>query len=354
MAAHVLRSQPSKRNSMFNAAIYAIVLCAGDTDAELLETLKANWEGQKSAVATAHFRCRSFLSVDLKSLSGKEVDAVFASVDLVARPDDLRKVVAAIWRYEAPPKPWALVEVSIDGSKVRERTLNDLGDMDNLVDQGITVVGTERGKQTSILRTSDSRWRIRKIDSFRYVPSPALGTRITKRESGRVYLTDPDEPREEWEVDEATGFAHSWRFYFQGSLNREVLQFGPISYPGDVLLPTAIAHLSFRDDRLLHAEIMVVEQADVNIDLPPDAFVAKAPKGTLIVDARNPQKSKASYAKSDIEDVIKAFPLTDESQPSTHVNSTMTTVVSLAIGALVVVLLVFFYRRPRLKGDSNA
>lgn len=329
--------------------VFTIVLCATPSDAELIETLSAAWRGQRSAIATAHIRYRSFRSSDVKPISGQEVDAVFNAVDLVAQPDDLRRVVVALWKYtEVPHKPWALVEVSISGSKVRERTLNELGDLDNLVDQGITVVGTDRGNQTSILRTSDSRWRIRRLNDFRFLPVLA-NARITGRESGRVHITEPDEPREETEVDETTGFAHSWRLYIGGLLNQEILQFGPVVYPGDVLLPTVIAKLGYREERLRHAEVFVIEQADVNIDLPADAFVAKVPKGTLIVDARDPHKRRAWRTKSNIDDAVHAFPLVSASQPTTYSRPKMIVVALLAIGAVMVALLMFFYRRPRLE-----
>lgn len=333
---------------MLASLICAAVLCAAPNDAELIENLKANWESQRSAMtATAHFRARVFLSGDLDPLSGEEVDAVFDSVNLVERPDDLRKVVAAIWKYkELPPVPWSHLEVWIDGSRLREREVDRLGAMDNLVDQGITVVQNDAARQTSILRTSDSRWKHRNVDDFRFLPSLAFTARVASRESGRVHITDPEEPAEELEVDEATGFAYSWRLYEKGSLTQEILQFGPVSHPGDMVLPTATVRMRFRDNALSYTEILVVEQAEVNINLPPDTFVAKASKGTLIDDARRPQREEAWHAKSDIDDVVKAFPLVADPTPSAHADFTTLAIV---IGALVAALLLFFYRRPKLE-----
>lgn len=285
-------------------AICAALLCAAanaSDDAELMQTLAANWEGQRAAIATAHFRARAFRSGDMEPLQAEEVAAAFRSVDLAQRPDDLRQLVPLICRHKkfATSAPWSAVEILVDGARLRERTISSPGALDdNVVDRGITVIGMGGARQASILRSGNSRWRIRALDDFRFIPAPSLDTHVLGREHGRVRLGDSGDAHSEFEVDETTGFAHSWRFYLDGGVvASEILQFGPVSYPGDVVLPTAIARLSYSNGTLANADVLVIEHAEINTDLPPDTFVAKASKGTLIVDHRDPRNTKSFYAK---------------------------------------------------------
>jgi hypothetical protein len=307
---------------MLGILISAAALCAAPNDEELIRTLMTNWESQRSAIATARFRARAFRHAELYPLSQEEVAAVFASVDLAGNPDDLRKVVAAICSRKefSTPDPWSVIEVTAEGAKRRERTTNTpQGIDDNVVGEGVTVIGMGPAKQISIVRTSASNWPIRGLDDFRYLPNFGKGFIVSRPEAGHVLLSsnsNPDLASIKLNVDEATGFVHWQRSYAEGGIVRsETLQFGPVSYPGDVILPTAIAKLSYLDGALQFADILVVERADVNVDLPPDAFISKATKGTLIADYRDPQHKDVFYARSDINDVAKAFPLSPSSSP---------------------------------------
>lgn len=328
---------------MLSAAIFAVALGAAVDDAELVKNLAANWESQRSAIATAHFRARAFRHGSVMPLSQQEVQAVFASVDFAARPDDLRKVVAAICMLKefSTPDPWSTIVVTIEGSKRRERTTNTpAGVDDNVADHGVTVLGMGPANQTSIVRTGNNTWNIRGLDDFRYVPNFGEGLIVKGREAGRVLLSSPDPkgPSIKLDVDETTGFVHSYRWYLEsGVIANEVLQFGPVSYPGDLVLPTAIATLGYANGALRNANVLVILDAKVNIDLPRDAFAATAAKGTLIVDDRDPKHKNVFHARSDINDVAKAFPL-NGSQPSTSVERSTTALVFVAVGAVVVAL----------------
>jgi hypothetical protein len=286
-----------------------LALCA-TPDAELIKSLNAKWDDQRTAIKTARIRARAFRTGDVEPLSHSEVKAVFKSVDLANRPDDLRKLVFALWKHkEYPTDPWSIIEVSTDGDKLRERDASQ-GGMDYTVDKGITVVVMETANQTNILRTRDSRWVIRKPDDFRYVPQagltapdllPGFALTVAERKGGRVVLKRAAAPAE-YEVDEETGFIHAYRCYDDTyTILHEVLQFGP----GE--LPAAIARLRYKDGKLVFAHILVVEEVGLNIELPRDAFVVKAAQGALIVDARKP-KEKVLRADHDIDNVISAFP----------------------------------------------
>jgi hypothetical protein len=307
---------------MLGILVSAAALCAAPDDAELIRDMLTNWESQRSAIATARFRARAFRHGSLKPLSQQEVAAVFASVDLASQPDDLRKVVSAICTLKdfSTPDPWSAIEVTVDGARRRERTTNTPeGIDDNVVDQGVTVIGMGPAKQISIVRTSANSWPIRDLDDFRYLPNFGKGFLVSRPEAGHVLLSsnsNPDKASIKLDVDEATGFVHWQRSYLEGGIvGNELLQFGPVSYPGDLVLPTAIAKLSYSSGALQFANILVIEQADVNVDLPQDAFVSKATRGTLIADYRDPQHKDVFYARSDIDDVAKAFPLSPTSAP---------------------------------------
>lgn len=338
---------------MLASLICAAVLCAAPNDAELIENLKANWESQRSAIVTAHFRARAFRSGTMEPLSEAELDAAFNSVDLAIRPDDLRKLVPIICKDKvfSTPDPWSAIEVYVDGPRLRERSINTPGALDDsVVDDGITVISLGGANQASILRTSDNTRRIRNLDDFRFTPAITLGTRVSSRKSGRVRFVEPGEPHSEFDVDEATGFVHSWRFYVKdGAIDQEILQFGPVSYPGDVLLPTAIAKLRFGGGRLAFADILVVEEAELNVDLPGDAFVVNASQGTVIADERDRQKRDVFRAKRKMDDLVKSFPLVARTQPTPGLMSSTVALTLLAVGVIVIVLLVFLYRRPLRK-----
>jgi hypothetical protein len=340
---------------MVSILISAAVLCATPNDEELIQTLMTNWQSQREAIATARFRARAFRHGSLKALSGEQVEAVFASVDLGNKPDDLRKVVSEICTVKefTTPEPWSVIEVTVDGAKHRERRTNvPEGVEDNVVGEGVTVLGLGPAKQTSIVRSSANTWKVRDLDDFRFIPKSVKGFFVSRPQPGHVFLSSEDDPakaRIKLDVDEATGFVHSQRIYDDGVLLKETLQFGPVTYPGDLMLPTAIAKLAYHGGVLKHANILVVENAEVNVDLPTDAFVTNAKKGTLIVDDRDPQHKEVFFAKSDIDDVAKAFPLSPSSPSSPpSVERSPTALLAFAGTALVVVaLLVFFYRRPR-------
>lgn len=320
-------------------------------DAELIKTLQANWDSQRSAIVTARFRARAFRHGSLKPLPQREVEAVFASVDFASQPDDLRKVVSAICTLKefSTPDPWSVIEVTVDGARRRERTTNTpQGIDDNVVDQGITVTGMGPAKQTSIMQTGPGSTLIRGLDDFRFIPISAKGFVIAARDADVVRLScgDPGGATIKLDVDETTGFVHSFRLLLDdGTVAREVLQFGAVTHPGDLVLPTAIATMTYTNGMLSHADVLVIEEAEVNIDLPPDAFAIKAIKGTLIADYRNPEHKDVFYARSDIDDVGKAFPLNGSQYPKDAEQSPAALL--FAAGAALLALLVFFYRRPK-------
>ncbi|MGH7140258.1 MAG: hypothetical protein ACREHD_31350 [Pirellulales bacterium] len=279
---------------------------------------------------------------------------------MASKPDDLRKVVSAICtRTEfSTPDPWSVIEVTIDGAKRRERTTNTpQGVDDNVVGPGVTVLGMGPANQTSIVRTSANTWPVRGLDDFRYLPNFGKGFRVSRPEEGHVLLSsnsDPKVARIQLDVDEATGFVHWQRSYREGGIvGSEILQFGPVSHQGDLVLPSAIARVSYSNGALQLVNILVIEQADVNVDLPDDAFVSKAMKGTLIADYRDPQHKDVFYTKSDIDDVAEAFPLSPAST-SPSVERSPTSLFLLGAGAAVLALLVFLYRHPRSRGKFHA
>lgn len=295
----------------------AVVLCAAAARADdLVERLQAEWDSQRTAIKTAHIRARAFRSSEMEPLSHSQVQAVFNTFDLANRPDDLRKLVLALWKYkEFDFDPWDIVEVTIDGGRLRERTTTRLGVHDIVVDRGITAVGNSAANQVSILRTSDSKWVLRHLKDFRYIPQagltapdrfPGFKLTIAERKGRRVHLKMAASPAD-YDVDAETGFVHAYRHYTDNyTILWEVLQFGA----GE--LPSAIAHLGYKDGKLIQAHILVVEQAELNSELPPDAFILKAPNGVLIDDSRNPERKRAFRADADIPDVAAAFPLSGD------------------------------------------
>ena len=161
------------------------------------------------------------------------------------------------------------------------------------------------GNQAIIEDPSKSRTGLFHLDAFRKVPSPSDKLKVVAEDGDLLRLR-----LSSWEyvVNPGTGFV-SESTVIQAN-ERLFLFRGPVTHPGGVILPSVAGRFQFFAGRLDHMQVLVIEDAEFNIELPKDAFGISVPAGTVVIDERFPQTrgGRTPVALADVaEDVRTGF-----------------------------------------------
>lgn len=258
---------------------------------ERLDELWSLWEVRRSEISTARIRYRDYRAVPAadSAPTAEEFRALVESVDLAARPDDLRRILARV-SAELPDRdpPWKMSLLTVEGGRVRWV----YPPFDSLIDGDLEFHADGDNNQIGVYPVGKSRRVVTRVTDFRYVPSASIDRgyfQWTGRAENGVWLTGSVSRSL---VDEATGL-FLWDQTLRsgsGEVLRESWEQGIVEYPGDIPFPTVSIRAVYRSGRLASAWFRLVEEAQFNVDLDPAEFHLATAADVKVIDYRGEQK----------------------------------------------------------------
>lgn len=284
-------------------------------DSQLVTELSAMWEAQRTSIATASITYR-WIHVGGSGLihgtTPEDAEKILASLDLVNRPDDIKLLAERFTGRVREGRGWVLGKLEIDGDRIRSELRTDDGVPPEIhVRDGKNEI-VQHGapnQQTDIFHAGGTRRRLINWTHMCAIPPrPAVDRlAVTARAEGQVHLTAGTL---DLVVDEATGAVHRMTIRQRdGSVWRELRQWGFTAYPGDVLFPAAHVRIdrSLREGTVHSVEGFVVETASFNHTVPDGAFtVATKVDHAAVYDHREDKsKPKWRHLRSPVSDVLE-------------------------------------------------
>jgi hypothetical protein len=258
---------------------------------EWLDELWSLWEVRRSEISTARIRYRDYRAVPAadSAPTAEEFRALVESVDLAARPDDLREILARV-STELPDRdpPWKMSLLTVEGRRVRWV----YPPFDSLIDGDLEFHFDGDNNQVGVYPLGKARRLVTQVTDFRYVPSASIDRgyfQWTGRAENGVWLTGSVSRSL---VDEATGL-FLWDQTLRsgsGEVLRESWEQGIVEYPGDIPFPTVSIRAVYRSGRLASAWFRIVEEAQFNVDLDPGEFQLATAADVKVIDYRGEQK----------------------------------------------------------------
>jgi hypothetical protein len=272
------------------------------------------WAAERTAVVTGHFRFRfiRLAGTRLAGLSVDELEHVVDSVDLTASLDQMKHLFDRISSTPDPSStPWSVATLDVEGDRFREEHHVLLGT------KQVTLTGVYNGSekvdadginnQVTIAR-GKTQIKDMSVSDLRFIPvvtelAPDEFS-VAKEPNGRVLVTAGSSTLS---VDEATGFAY--RFVgrsTEGRVTSEILQYGPVSYPGGIVFPTASVKIAcYTNGKISRVQIVVMEEVILNQPVKDETFQVAAAKGAVIVDATKSRDVPNVFRlPKDVSDVV--------------------------------------------------
>lgn len=260
-----------------------------------IDQLLGRWWRQPREVGSAHIKFRLHRSGPNSyfPLKPAGVQAILTEVDLEKDPEMFAEFLSMVLKPERRGQLSSEGEFFSLGLKTHERLGLDServhdGDLDLNKRQG--QVDVHRGNDSRIHRftLSDFRHegRITDVSGFEQELKPPSVVLKRDREGRQLEI---------W-ADWATGFVRRESFFSGGQLTSEVLQFAPQSHPGGIVFPRLKLRLSYRENELNTLELIYLENAEFNVNMPADAFKLAAAPPVLVI-LHEPGKSVTERGK---------------------------------------------------------
>lgn len=336
---------------------------SGATGGDPRDNLIALWKGQKAAVVTARYKISLFRygESSSKSLTRDQFLRLLPSLDLARVPAFLETLRSQF----PPPDPdvldsWPVtVEILEDGARSRNDWPVHFAELGSGADSYVfdskeEVQHHTINRQASVF-AGRSGIQILRTSNLRYLP-PLRGDggrdqfEVLSRSQGRSTLR---RGLTSIVADETTGFVHhAVAGNPQQRVAREVLQYGPRTYPGGILLPTVSAHVNYDStEKISLLSVYYIREAVLNQEIPADAFTVAVPKGTNVVDFRkDPNRPSERLAFEPVADVLRFAndgdgPQEEAIRQATH-RGTLLGLAGLVFGTGLVVVAVRLLRNP--------
>jgi hypothetical protein len=298
---------------LVNAAFSAEVTDAKSD--QRLKLLREAWNGQRSAILTGRFKLKLFRYVDLGSqkLPYRAFKDFVDSYVAKGQVDDIGRGIAGL-----PPTTESHglfadpVEIWVDGSRTRNewRLVFDAKAPQvahKVYDEQNELWYESLHKQASIYRgrtgveflgLRDLRWLPWKdfFNNNKTKCDDVKGEfRVTVNENAEIETALPD------------GFVDRCIFKDKnGTITSEVLQFIKMKYDGNIVMPKVVVSGTFHNSFVYNFDIILIEEAEVNIDIPIQRFIVSAPAETNIVDFRDGLgRARSIMAHSPVQDILK-------------------------------------------------
>ncbi len=295
-------------------SLLVTILYASKTPSQIA-AIEASWSSQKSSAATARITFyKTLIDCDELKLSVEDVveivDGLKSSRDENFRSNLIQKFNPKLFKkhqaHDQKKQKWDLWgKRTLINDGFRERSVGS--DTDHVIARGLHLIHNQLNHEISCYERGLCEFHYHQLDWFLAVlPTKALqkvvsveegeGTQTLRWKSGSWLVVDAENqlPIEE-EVIDSTGTIAKRVFF------REFA-----GYPGDVMLPAIRIEVSFRDSAARHVMVTVVDDAQLNVDVPEFEFVLPAPAKSVMADLRNNQR-KAQRIKQPVEDSAEFF-----------------------------------------------
>lgn len=268
------------------------------------------------ASAEIDFRRLIIPADDVKKLDRAQVDAIFNSLDLAAKTDNLREFAQKISAAaDVGDEPWTKERLLVQASLIRHESPRGL----HQLDEGREITSANRGRQLNIFKRGDCTQAMLTLHDFRQSPPMLVGADTTyDRTTDRVIIrrgipaaTDKP-PRIEVEtvVDAttATVVSQTVRDAVTKQVLNENIYKAFASYPNGIVFPMVALTATYEKDSLRHITVTVVTKAIFGEPIQASAFTIPAIVGDIVVDYRKnkeePRVVKCYMAAADVEDVV--------------------------------------------------
>lgn len=286
---------------------------------DVVKELNAKWERQRSEIKTAYIRYGRISNGGdgVEPRTPEEVGEILNRVDLGARPDDLRLIIAELvkpldpeMRRKSPgTDPWSVLEFHGEGLKTRvdRPSIHDYTDAD--VFDGENLLSTRFvNNQISLHLPGQTSLHYTTLAEFRLVPNTRWGAKsFLGRGDGEVFFQlRGGNIGPEMIVDEATGLVLRRTVLLDGgAVYRDYWQFGSVDYGSGIVFPSLIIRTTYKSGILDNVGVFLILEARFNEELPADVFAVAVPSGTNIFDYRlGGERPRFGKAPEDLEDVV--------------------------------------------------
>jgi hypothetical protein len=282
------------------------------SDAEVLESLRAKWEGQRSSILTAVIEYRCVNRGTQSAPKHDDVLALLSQADLTGNEASLRNVIGVLdATLKGAKSPWSNKVFRTDGVESRDDTTTE-GFNSSAVTTGDTEV-YKRGLdnqgrvQADVYARGASHRLTTSLTDFKLIPGPKFfehATLVREKQvspAGRITVKSGSQ---EVVVDEQTGFVFEYR---QGAPNdrmfHELFQYCPTKYADEVVLPAATFSGTYSFGILNKFSIHLIDRAVINEFVDADVFAIQAKKGDVVVDHRGGQE-RVMTMEEDVHDIL--------------------------------------------------
>ena len=283
-------------------------------DAERLDKLQQRWDDQRTSIQTAVIEYRSVKRYAQPQPKRGAVVTLLANADLAGNVSSLRGVITSLdTKLKGQPVLWSDSRFTLDitgnarnDSSVPGHTSSDMRVGEDTISK--RADDPQGRSQIDVTRTHTSgSMYVPTIGDFCMTPSRKFcehAAVVHDKEISRAGWITIRSDKRECVVDGQTGFVFKYR---EGDPTdrscSEVIQYGPTTYPGDILLPAATFSGDYRFGVLEKFSIHVIDRAVVNEGVDPATFATSGDKGDTVVDRRG-KKESVTTVEDHVSDIL--------------------------------------------------
>lgn len=279
------------------------VLEATQHDDELLATLDETWKARRTEIITARIKYRltgRSAGPGLAPVTADGVQKLLSEANLAAIPGNFNVVRERL--LVPPPKSDSKAAVFLmDGKKTRQESHGDVHVFDG--EQQVRTNGANRQAGIYGIAGPYARQTLR---DFRRVPPPSFieHASVVSRNGNDITLKAASST---YRVDLPTGIVNRLEQRdANGEIGYERLELGIVIHPGGILFPSVIWEAKYSLGALNWFSLVLIEDAEFNIDVPGNTFSVAVPAGTKMFDyRRDPHEPRYMAVPEDTSDVMK-------------------------------------------------
>lgn len=359
------RARTIPRRPLLSSLTTVLLMCgvfcgldgrANGQTSEAKAAILASWESQRSAVVTANFRLRlyRYLEAPAVTLDRARFNQLVESMDLSAPAKSLESL-----RARLPAKAvgyWGTpVQVFVEGARLRNNIQSADAESNRAAEVHIfnaeEQVAISAANQQASVHAGSSGRHIIGVSDLRFLPRRTDELQLIQESNDLATLQGRGT---EIAVQISSGFVHRYTSRTashedeSNTVAREIIQLGPITYADGIVFPTVTVDAKYQQGVLMAFSIYLIEQAEFNLEIPAEVFIADAPASTQIVDYReNPSAPRQHVLRKDVVDVVDAADEIESSREGGGASGRSTTLVSSAAILTGVVLVLWGIRMFR-------
>lgn len=319
--------------------------------ADIRARISAIWDMQRSSLRSGTFQCRTIRRKVPEGLdiTQDEVRALLTHLSQSLTPRTLTELAVTLYpRSDNTEVPWSEQTYTFDGKSatVHESIMGNSGrSQTHTKHKEYEViqrpVSPGRADQITVLSRGEPLQHIPNLSDFVFIPSRTFvkEARIVadadNQSKGRITLS-----RKLVRIiaDEDSGFVFEFTRGDYGERRyMEMLQFRPMTFDQGIVLPEIRFIAQYGEKRLMSFDLRVIDQADLNIQVPESVFRIAANEENIVVD-QTKSKPRVVRDNPSVVDVTKLVgyeaPIRDISLPGLPITITAIIVIILFVAVL--------------------